>query len=117
MLADAKTLRDLEIFHSRDEGPSVFELLDRTKTDGGRLALRHRFENPLDDAQDIRDVQEAVRFLVKHDIEHSVDPTLVERVARYLHSSWEAGSRMRGVLFFVDSLWVSLRYRDFVRFA
>jgi DNA mismatch repair ATPase MutS len=117
MQIDAKTLRDLEIFHSRDGGPSVFELLDRTKTNGGRAALRRRFENPLAEVQRIRDVQEAVRFLQNHDIEHSIDPALVERVTRYLASSWEAGSRMRGALLFIDSLWVSLRYRDFVQFA
>lgn len=117
MFTDGKTLRDLEIFRSRDEGPSVFELLDRTTTDGGKLALRRRFEDSLDGAESIRDVQLAVCFLLNQDVEYSIDRTLVERVSRYLRSSWEAGSRMRGALFFVDSLWVALRYRDFVRFA
>ncbi|NIM47780.1 MAG: hypothetical protein GTO22_00700 [Gemmatimonadales bacterium] len=117
MLTDANTLKDLDILRSRDGGPSVFDLLDRTKTKGGKRALRSRFENPFREPEAIRQVQSALRFLLEHDIDFSVDPGLVAHVSDYLDSSWEVGSRRRGALLFMDSLWVTLRYREFVRYA
>jgi len=66
MLADKLTLKDLEIFRASDENISLFDLLDRTITAGGKFNLEHRFRNPLKDINQILTVQEAV-LLISHD--------------------------------------------------
>jgi DNA mismatch repair ATPase MutS len=114
---DERTVRDLELFHSRDGGQCVFELLNGSKTPGGRRALRTRFEIPLSDPKAIRQVQDGVRFLLDHRIRFSVDPRLIAQVLRYLNSPYDVASRRSGGAFLVEAWWVQLRYRDLVRQA
>ena len=63
MLIDKLTLKDLEIFKPSEENLSLFDLLDRTITSGGRFNLEHKFNNPLTDINQIRTVQETVSFI------------------------------------------------------
>jgi DNA mismatch repair protein MutS len=112
MLIDEVTLRDLELFRTRDGRPGVFQTLDLTKTSGGSRALRSRFENPMSDPARIREVQAGVRFLLSEKIRFQVDVELIREVRGYLDSTWDVGSRARGLRFFLQSLVVSVRYRD-----
>ena len=117
MLIDQKTVRDLELFQTRDGKPGVFQALDLTKTPGGSRALRFRFENPMSDPAFIRQVQEGVRFLITEEIGFGLDPDLVREVEAYLGSSWDVASRARGLRFFFESIVVSLGYRDLFQHA
>ncbi len=117
MHVDEKTRRDLELFHTRDGRPGVFSIVDRTRTAAGSAALRARFENPLADPQRIREVQSAVRFLIRERISFPLAPELVEEVHRYVESTWDVGSRRSGIGFRVESILVGLRYRDLLRHA
>jgi DNA mismatch repair protein MutS len=117
VLLDQETIRDLEIFQTRDGKPGVFQTLDLTKTPGGSRALRFRFENPMSDPALIRQVQEGVRFLVSEEIEFGLDPDLVKEVRAYLDSSWDVASRARGLRFLLESVFVSLSYRDLFQHA
>jgi len=60
MLIDKLTLKDLEIFRPSEENLSLFDLLDRTVTAGGKFNLERRFRNPLPDLNQIRNVQQTV---------------------------------------------------------
>ena len=117
MLLDKETTRDLEVFQTRDGKPGVFQSLDLTKTPGGSRALRFRFENPLSDPSLIRQVQAGVRFLVTEGIGFELDPDLVREVRAYLDSSWDVASRARGLKFFLQSVFVSVGYRDLFQHA
>lgn len=117
MHVDDQTLRDLEIFPGADAAPCIFATLDNTKTKGGSAALRVRFTNPLGDAESIRRVQRGVRYLMDHSIRFAVAPDLIDDVHYYLDSSWEVGTwKRRGVLI-LDSIWVSLKYRELLHYA
>ncbi len=63
MLIDKLTLKDLEIFRHLEENLSLFDLLDRTITTGGKLNLEYRFKNPLSDVNQILKIQKTVSFL------------------------------------------------------
>jgi len=114
---DQETVRDLEIFQTRDGKPGVFHTLDHTMTPGGSRALRFRFENPMSDPALIRRVQEGVRFLVSEEIEFGPDPVLIREVSGYVDSSWDVASRARGLRFFLESAFVSFGYRDLFQHA
>lgn len=66
MNVDTQTFRDLEIFESESEGPSLFEAFDLTRTEGGRKALRRRMEQPFSDVARIRSAQDALSYIVAH---------------------------------------------------
>jgi DNA mismatch repair ATPase MutS len=112
VLIDEITLRDLELFRTRDGRAGVFQTLDLTKTSGGSRALRSRFESPMSDPTQIREIQSGVRFLQSHRIRFSLDVDSIREVRRYLDSDWDVGSRARGLRFFLQSVIVSIRYRD-----
>lgn len=112
MLIDQETARDLEIFRTRSGEPGIFQILDMTKTQGGRRALRFRFENPMSDPELIRRVQEGVEFLAAEEIGFDLNQNLIRDVRAYLDSSWDVASRARGLRFFVEAAVGSLKHRD-----
>jgi len=63
----------------------------------------------------IRQVQDAVRFLLVEGIKFDLDPNLIRAMKDYVDSHWDVGSRARGLLFLLESLTVSLRYRELLR--
>lgn len=117
MLIDAKTRRGLEIFRTRDGAPGVFDLLNLTRTRGGSGALRTRFENPTSDPEEIRRIQEGIRFLSREGLRFPVHPSLVDSVSRYLDGSWDVVRERWPPFFWIESVLVSLRYRALFRFA
>lgn len=63
MQIDKTTLQDLSIFHS-DEEQSVFHKLNFTQSNDGREYLRWILGRPLDDLQEIQDVQKTIQILI-----------------------------------------------------
>ena len=117
MLIDQETLRDLEIFRTRRGEPGIFQVLDMTRTQGGRRALRARFENPMSDPKLIRHVQEGVEFLAEEEIGFNLNPNLIRDVRVYLDSSWDVASRARGLRFVVEAGFGPLGHRDLFQHA
>lgn len=113
LFVDDKTTRELEIFQSRDAGPSAFALLDRTRTEGGRRALQARFVEPLSERGEILRVQDAVRYLMRTGVTHPIDEALVRSVRHYLDSRWAVSKKPHAVLGVIESLWVAIRYPDY----
>ena len=114
MHIDATTLSDLEIFRSPDGSEGLFPLIDRTFTEQGRKALRHRVEHPMSDLPEVRRTQEAVRFFLRQPRLLRIEDQSLEAVDRYLRSTIEVnapfplGER-------VEYLWLAVRYRDVLR--
>jgi DNA mismatch repair protein MutS len=59
MLNDNTTLKDLSVFAS---GQDIFELLDNTTTDAGRIRLRKHIQHPPDSFDSLVNLQAAVLF-------------------------------------------------------
>lgn len=89
MLVDGQTLRDLEIFESSGGAPSLYELLNRTRTVGGDRVLRARFRRPLATPGAIRAVHGALEDISKHrDIFRTLpSEAMIAGVRQYLQSN------------------------------
>ncbi len=88
MLVDGQTLRDLEIFESSG-APSLYDLLNRTRTVGGDKVLRARFRRPLATPEAIRDVHGALADVAEHrDIFRTLpSEAMIAGVRDYLQSN------------------------------
>lgn len=73
MQNDKTTLRDLSIF-AADGNDDVFALLDHTNTQAGRDMLRRHIKNPPDTCEQLKDVQDAIRFWTQH---HDLWPKII----------------------------------------
>jgi DNA mismatch repair protein MutS len=113
MKIDRQTLRDLEVFEAPPGGRSVFELLDRTRTAGGRRRLRQRLAEPPAALADVLRAQEAVRFLAAHPgiAEVEADDALLKEVEGYLDSNY-APAGHGGAVASAAAAWYRLRWGD-----
>ncbi|HEV2131968.1 MAG TPA: ATP-binding cassette domain-containing protein, partial [Longimicrobiaceae bacterium] len=113
MKIDAQTLRDLEIFETADAGRSVFDLLNHTRTSGGRSKLVQRFRNPLAGAEEIAEVQAALRFiLAQPQLFAAIDEQQIREVGKYLGSNFAPITSSNPVTAAAESRWYQLRHPD-----
>lgn len=92
MQTDLQTLKDLEIFRASDNGLSVFEMLDRTITRGGKNRLEERFKQPLNTVLQINETQETVKYLADHmeEWKFPVSDQKMQSLDRYISSNIDA---------------------------
>jgi DNA mismatch repair ATPase MutS len=109
---DSTTLSDLEVFEARDGTRGLFDLIDRTTTRMGSLALRRRFERSSSDIDAIRGTQAAVRFLMARPDLVEFDGNLIEGVTQYLRSRIVGLKGSSGISEYRDHAWMRVRYRD-----
>lgn len=85
---DMQTLRDLEVFEAEGGAPSLFNMLNSTRTLGGEAVLRTRMRTPFCKVDRIRDVQAALRHILANRAVFNDIPAegVVHAVERYMHS-------------------------------
>ena len=112
MLVDGQTLRDLEIFESSGGAPSLYDLLNRTRTVGGDKVLRTRFRRPLATPEAIRAVHGALEDIATHrDIFRTLPAeAMIAGVRQYLQSNLPMLGT-RGLLGLTEALelWITER--------
>lgn len=113
MRIDATTLSDLEIFAS-ESGPGVLDLIDRTATKEGRIALETRLKNPESDVAAICATQDAVRFFHRQPDLFLFDAEGIEAVRRYIQSNIVIESRT-DLGAHVEKYWLSVSHPDLLR--
>jgi DNA mismatch repair protein MutS len=88
MQIDAQTLRDLEVFDAEGGAPSLFNLINSTRTLGGEAVLRGRMRTPFCKADRIRAVQDTLQFIIDNRPVFNDIPGegVVHSVERYMHS-------------------------------
>jgi len=119
MLLDASTLRDLEVLSPlTPQGPTLWSLLDRTRTRAGRKILRDRLEAPLSSAEQILDRQIAHREIAAdaRNICAAINRADSDRVEDYLHVAWQLPDDMRGPGPIIGRVWPKW-YRDYLKDA
>ena len=87
VLVDRQTYRDLEIFDA-DGAPSLYDLLDKTRTNGGSKALEARMRKPRSSVERIRAVQDSLRFILSHRLPFNAIPgeSTTAAIEQYLFS-------------------------------
>ena len=85
---DRQTFRDLEIFEAESGAPSIFDLLNYTRTSGGSKVLQGRLRTPWSKAERIRAVHVALHFIGTHSAAFDWFPgeVLISPVEQYLNS-------------------------------
>ncbi len=63
MIIDKVTFKDLSIFVAEEDQKSVFDFVNLTETNGGRICLKQLFEEPLQGEARIESRQEVLKFL------------------------------------------------------
>ncbi len=88
MMMDERTYLDLEIFHGEGNAPSLFALMNRTRTTGGARVLQARWRKPWSKLEHIRAVQDSVRYLIQHRAAFDILPgeSVVSGIDRYLYA-------------------------------
>ncbi len=88
MTIDYQTLSELELLRPEGIGMSVFEVLDRSITAGGKDMLKSKFKHPLKEKQDIEKVQELIKFIIlnRQDFDLSGFVKIMDRVEQYYYS-------------------------------
>jgi hypothetical protein len=118
VLVDAQTFRELEVFNAAGGAPSLFDILNRTRTAGGRDALLRRFRQPLSSAGEIIDVQNALQFILNNRTTFELLPNdgQLKTVQNYLRANFTSvqGS---GQMLTLESYWIQFRYSDIYREA
>ena len=65
MEIDKTTLNDLSVFNHEEEF-SIFHKLDFTRTIGGREKLRYIFNKTLTSIEEVKGVQDTIKFILKN---------------------------------------------------
>ncbi|MEJ2186858.1 MAG: hypothetical protein P8Z36_13080 [Gemmatimonadota bacterium] len=117
LLIDRQTLSDLEIFATASGAPGLFDRLDRTRTRGGREALRRRFLRPWADPDGIRAVQASLRFVLEHPGAFTglPDDNVLGPLLRHVDSRYTTLASLRGPRAWLEVAWIRLRYGDMYR--
>ena len=102
---DRQTFRDLEIFEAEGGAPSIFDLLNYTRTSGGSKVLQARLRTPWSKAERIRAVHEALRFIEEHGPAFDWFPgeVLISPVEQYLNSGLPMVSSNNALELFLES--------------
>jgi hypothetical protein len=118
VLVDAQTFRELEVFSTAGGAPSLFDILNRARTAGGRDALLRRFRQPLSSSSEIGEVQDALRFILHNHATFDLLPGdgQLKTVQNYLRANFTITSSS-GLRLALESYWIQLRYPDIYREA
>ena len=82
---DEQTASDLSIFGKSDKG-SVYQIYNKTITQGGSKKLEELFKHPLSDEKLINEKVELYRFFSSHDLDFPVDSSMMGSIAYYLEN-------------------------------
>ncbi|MGH7466782.1 MAG: MutS-related protein [Longimicrobiales bacterium] len=105
MVMDRQTYRDLEIFEA-EEAPTVFDLLNRTRTRGGAQALRTRWRHPLSNAHKIRTVQQSLQHVLEHRRAYDLLPgeVIVSSVEKFVQSGLSIVTSRNPIDLFMEAI-------------
>ena len=103
---DSKTVEDLGLFEGHGGARSLFDFCDRTRTEGGRKALRARMRTPFAEAAQIRATQSALAAIGEAREAFSALPTeyLLKGTQRHLRNPRPPIGSDGGLLFFVRAI-------------
>jgi DNA mismatch repair ATPase MutS len=118
MFIDPATLADLEILSpSTKSGPTLWELVDRTRTRVGREMLRRRLITPMHSPGTLPLLQQAHQALASeaNAFRVALDLADADGAERYLGSNWQLPAEMGGRARLLSGLWRGKWYRQYLQ--
>jgi DNA mismatch repair protein MutS len=114
MRVDPLTLLDLSILEPGEEATSLFVLLDRTRTECGRVVLRKQMREL---SGPVLERQAAVRHLAPRvlTLQRLLDDCRLDQVEKYLSLNWQALTRRSKLGVWIERWTLRLKYPDALR--
>ena len=81
---DAQTIQDLGIFDESPQRDTVFSYFNKTKTFGGKVALKRMMQDPLDDLHALQERQQIIMFLKDHPFSPRINSGQMDFIDHYL---------------------------------
>lgn len=81
---DAQTIQDLGIFDESPQRDTVFSYFNKTKTFGGKVALKRMMQDPLDDLHALQERQQIIMFLKDHPFSLRINSGQMDFIDHYL---------------------------------
>lgn len=115
MTIDYQTLSELEILRPEGMGMSVFEVIDRTMTAGGKDLLKSKFKHPLNDQTGIENIQNALKFILQNrkDFDLSGFVKIMDRVEKYYYSKLDPVVSSNKIAMWLEGFVYQVRSRKF----
>jgi len=112
---DGVTLADLQVLSEPDGHGGLIALFQPTRTRAGRAVLRRRLSTPSSDPDEIRDMQDAIRFFAERYRLELLTPGRTEAARRYLASNIDLGDEDRFRRDLALGLWLPVRHGELCR--
>ncbi len=115
MTIDYQTLSELELLRPEGIGMSVFEVVDRTLTAGGKDMLKGKFKHPLKEKQDIEKVQELIKYILlnRSDFDLSGFVKIMDRVEQYYYSKVDPVVSNNKIGMWLEGIVYQIRSKNF----
>ncbi len=115
MTIDYQTLSELELLRPEGIGMSVFEVVDRTLTAGGKDMLKSKFKHPLKEKQDIEEVQELIKYILlnREDFDLSGFVKIMDRVEQYYYSKVDPVVSNNKIGMWLEGIVYQIRSKNF----
>lgn len=81
---DSQTERDLALYSTGRNDPSIFEYLDITYTKGGKAALAELFSSPSNNIETLSRRINVFKFMIDHQVEYTFDYLEMDFIEHYL---------------------------------
>jgi DNA mismatch repair protein MutS len=110
MVVDPSTLLDLDVLStSTRRGPTLWSLVDRTRTRAGRDQLRQQLIAPTHSSEEIVGLQQAHRELASGGALYggAIERVACDALGQYLSSNWQLPQTMPRITRLVGGLWRS----------
>jgi len=114
---DRQSLLELEIISDNERTPSIFNLLNKTKTQGGRDKLRRNFLNPDNDIMKILEIQEAVKYIAgkSEPWKLPVDGKLMDNIEFYYFLNIDPVISKYKIVNFFEGIRYRILYKSYVK--
>jgi DNA mismatch repair ATPase MutS len=110
---DRQSFRDLEVFETQGAAPTLFDLINHTRTTGGAKVLRGRMRRPFSKIGRIQSVQASLRHIIEHRAAFDLLPSdsALNALQRYTHSGLPLITTDNALEFRLEAL--QIRFGDF----
>ncbi|MCK4345452.1 MAG: hypothetical protein KAX05_09215 [Bacteroidales bacterium] len=112
---DYQTITELEILRPEGTGQTIFEILNRTTTPGGKDLLKSKFRNPPNQLREIQNIQEAVKYIIKHRDKWDLGKfkRIMDHVEYYYYSKADPVSSESKIGIFVEGIVYHIKFRNY----
>ncbi len=112
---DRQTLTELEIFRDNTNGLSIFDLLDKTETTGGKDNLKIQFQNPFNSAADIIAMQNVLKAISSNIEQFQIPFTkeMMDKVEVYYFSKSDTVVSQNLIGRFIEGLFYRIKFKDY----